>query len=111
MASIFKKVPLYKVIKAWDDNNPNLSEVCKLQSNNPQNKSHVEIHKDNGKYGIKFTIDKMIPEFKKRSEKCDLYSLDSFVEFKNVLQGHHKTAWKQDKCFMSTSQSLSMQRC
>jgi hypothetical protein len=35
MALIFEKVPLYKVVKAWDDNNPNLSEVYTLQSNNP----------------------------------------------------------------------------
>jgi hypothetical protein len=35
MALIFEKVPLYKVVKAWDDNNPNLSEVYKLQSNDP----------------------------------------------------------------------------
>ncbi len=95
MALIFKKVPLYKVIKAKDDNDPNLSEVYKLQSNNPQNKSCIEIHKDNGKDGIKFTIDKTIPEFNKGAEKCDLNWSGSFVEFENVLQGHHKTAWKQ----------------
>jgi hypothetical protein len=95
MASIFEKVPLYKVVKAWDNKNPNLSEVYKLQSNDPQNKSCIEIHKDNGKYGIKFTIDKRIPEFNKGAEKCDLNWSDSFVEFKNVHQGHHKTAWKQ----------------
>jgi hypothetical protein len=52
MASIYERVPLYKVVKAWDNNNPNLSEVYKLQSNNPQNKSCIEIHKDNGIYGI-----------------------------------------------------------
>ncbi len=72
MASIYEKVPLYKVVKAWDDNNPNLSEVYKLQSNNLQNKNRVEIHKDNGKYGIEFTIDKTIPEFNKGAKKCDL---------------------------------------
>ncbi len=94
-ASIYEKVPLYKVVKTWDDNNPNLSEVYKLQSSDLHNKSQVEIHKHNGKYGIKFTIDKMIPEFNKRAEKCDLNWSDSFVEFENVLQGHHKTAWKQ----------------
>ena len=55
MASIYESVPLYKVVKAWDDNDPNLSEDYKLQSNNLHNKSHVEILKDNGKYGIKFT--------------------------------------------------------
>jgi hypothetical protein len=37
----------------------------------------------------------MIPKFNKGAEKCDLNWSDSFVEFKNVLQGHHKTAWKQ----------------
>jgi hypothetical protein len=95
MALIFEKVPLYKVVMAWDDNNPNLSEVYKLQSNDPGNISCIEIHKDNGKYGIEFTIDKMIPEFNKGVEKCDLNWSDSFVEFKNVLQGHHKTSWKQ----------------
>jgi hypothetical protein len=94
MALIFEKVMLYKVIKAWDDNNPNLFEVYKLQSNDPRNKSRVEIHKDNGSYGIKFTIDKTIPKFNKGAEKCDLNWSDSFVEFENVFQGHHKTAWK-----------------
>jgi hypothetical protein len=94
MALIYEKVPLCKVVKAWDNNNPNLSEVYKLQSNDLQNKSHVEIHKDNGKYSIsiEFTINKMIPEFNKGAEKCNLNWSDSFVEFKNVLQGHHKTA-------------------
>jgi hypothetical protein len=95
MASIYKKVPLYKVVKAWDDNNPNLSEVYKLQSSDFRNKSCVKNHKDNGKYGIKFTINKTIPEFNKGAEKCDHNWSDSFVEFENVLQGHHKTAWKQ----------------
>jgi hypothetical protein len=95
MALIFAKVPLYKVVKAWDNNNPNLSEVYKLQSNDPRDKSCIDIYKDNGKYGIEFTIDKMIPKFNKGDEKCDLNWSDSFVEFKNVLQGHRKTAWKQ----------------
>ncbi len=95
MALIYEKVPLYKVVKAWDNNDPNLSEVYKLQSSNSRNKSWVEIHKDNGEYGIKFTIDKTTPEFNKGAEKCDLNWSDSFAEFENVLQGHHKTAWKQ----------------
>ncbi len=95
MALIYKKVPLYKVVKTWEENNPNLSEVYKLQSNDSCNKSCVKIHKDNGKYGSKFTIDKTIPEFNKGAEKYNLNWADSFGEFENVLQGHHKTAWKQ----------------
>ncbi len=64
-------------------------------SNDSWNKSPIEIYKDNGKYDIEITIDKTIPEFNKGAEKCDLNWSDSFVEFENVLQGHHKTAWKQ----------------
>ncbi len=37
----------------------------------------------------------MILEFNKGADKCDLNWSESFVEFENVLQGHHKTAWKQ----------------
>ncbi len=85
MALIYERVPLYKVVKAWDNSNPNLSEVYKLQSNDLQNKSCIEIHKDNGKYGIEFTIDKTIPKFNDGTEKCDLNWSDSFVEFENVL--------------------------
>jgi hypothetical protein len=95
MASIYERVPWYKVIKAWDNNDPNLSEEYKLQSYDPWNKSHIEIHKDNGKYGIEFTIDKTIPKFNKGAEKCDLNHWSDSVEFENVLQGHHKMAWKQ----------------
>jgi hypothetical protein len=96
IASIYKKVLLYKVVKeAWDNNDPNLSEVYKLQSKNLRNKSCVDIHKDNGKYGIEFTINKTIPKFNKGAEKCELNWSDSFVEFKNVLQVHHRSAWKQ----------------
>jgi hypothetical protein len=96
MASIYEKVPQYKVVKTWEDNDPNLSEVYKLQSNNTCNKSRVEIHKDNSKYGIEFTINKKtIPEFNKGAEKCNLNWSDTFAEFENVLQGHHRTAWKQ----------------
>ncbi len=61
MALIYEKVPLYKVEKAWDNNSTNLSDAYKLQSNDPWNKSCIKIYKDNGKYGIEFTIDKTIP--------------------------------------------------
>ncbi len=68
MALTYEKVPLYKVMKTWENNDPNLSKVYKLQSNYTRNKSWVEIHKDNGKYGIEYTIDKTIPEFNKGVE-------------------------------------------
>jgi hypothetical protein len=34
-------------------------------------------------------------EFNKGAEKCNLNWSDSFAEFENALQGHHRTAWKQ----------------
>ena len=94
MASIYKHPPFYKGEKKWDDNDT-LSEVYKLQSNTPQNKSCIETHKDNGGYSIKFTVNITIPEFNKGAEKCELTWVDSFTEFENVLQGQHRTAWKQ----------------
>ena len=91
MAFIYKRPPFYKEEKKWDNNN-NLSKVYKLQSNNPQNKSRVEIHEDNGSYLIKFAVDKTIPEFNKGAEKSELTWVDSFTEIENVLQGQHRTA-------------------
>ncbi len=94
MASIYERPPFYKGKKKWDDNNT-LSEVYKMRSNNPKNKNLVEIRKDNGGYSIEFTVDKTIPEFNQGAEKCELTWIDSFTEFENVLQGQHRTAWKQ----------------
>ena len=94
MASIYERPPFYKGERKWEDNET-LSEVYKLRSNNPKNKSLVEIHKDNGGYSIEFTVDRTIPEFNQGAEKCELTWIDSFTEFENVLQGQHRTAWKQ----------------
>ena len=90
MASIYERPPVYKGERKWDDNDT-LSEVYKLRSNNPKNKSLVEIHKDNGGYSIEFTVERMIPEFNQGAEKCELTWVDSFTEFENVLQGQHRT--------------------
>jgi hypothetical protein len=66
-----------------------------LQSNDSWNNIKAEVHQDSGKLGIKFTIGKTIPEFEKGTKKVYLDYAQSFVEFKNVLQGQNKTAWKQ----------------
>jgi hypothetical protein len=66
-----------------------------LQSNNSWNKVKAEVHKDNRKLGIKFTVNKTIPKFKKGAKKINLNYSHSFVEFKNVLQSQYKTSWKQ----------------
>ena len=71
MASIYERPPFYKGEKKRDDNNT-LSEVYKLQSINPQNKSRVEIHKDDGGYSIDFTVDKTMSKFNKGAEKSVL---------------------------------------
>ncbi len=94
MASIYEKPPHF-VLEKTLDKKTRLHETYKLQGSNSQNKIKAEIHQDSGKLGVKFTIDKMIPEFEKGAKKVNLDYAHSFVEFKNVLQGQYKTAWKQ----------------
>jgi hypothetical protein len=110
MASTYKKVPHYKIVKTWEDNNPNLSKVYKLQSNNTCNKSRVGIHKDNGKYGIEFTIDKTIPEFNKEAEKCNLNNLsDPFARLTIDGQVESKERKERDVSFICGQRSLILQ--
>ena len=71
-----------------------LLEVYTLMSSNPHNKNKVEIHKDSGLYGIKFTVDKTIPDFNKAAEKVDLDYAHAFIKFKNTLEGVLNLAWK-----------------
>jgi hypothetical protein len=59
------------------------------------NKLKAEIHIDSGRLGVKFTVDKTIPNFNKGAKKIHLNWTNSFEEFKNVLKGQYKTAWKQ----------------
>ncbi len=66
-----------------------------MQSCDSQNKIKAEVHQDSGKLGVEFTINKKIPEFEKGAKKVNLDYAHSFMEFKNVLKGHYKTAWKQ----------------
>jgi hypothetical protein len=110
MASTYKKVSLYKVGKTWEDNNPNLSKVFRLQSNNTHNKIQVEIHKDNGKYGIEFTIDKTIPEFNKGAEKCNLNNWSNlFARLTINSQVESKEQKERDLSFIFRQRSLILQ--
>ncbi len=110
MASTYKKVLLYKVVKTWEDNNPNISKVYKLQSNNTCDKSRVEIHKDNSKYGIEFTIDKTIPEFNKGEEKCNLNNWsDPFARLTIDGQVESKEQKERDISFIFGQRSLILQ--
>ncbi len=97
-------------MKTWEDNDPNLSEVYKLQSNNTCNKSRVEIHNDNGKYGIEFTIDKTIPEFNKGAEKFNLNNWsDPFARLTIDGQVESKERKERDVSFIFGQQSLILQ--
>ena len=93
MASIYEKPPLFKLQKTWNEKTI-LPEVYKLTSPNPCNKNKAEIHKDSGLYGIKFTVDKTIPDFNKGADKVELDYATVFVEFENVLEGALNSAWK-----------------
>ncbi len=111
MASTYKKVPFYKVVKTREDKDPNLSKVYKLQSNNTCNKSRVEFHKDNGKYGIEFTIDKTIPEFfNKGAEKCNLNNWSNpFARLTIDGQVESKEQKERDISFIFGQRSLILQ--
>jgi hypothetical protein len=94
MASIYEKPPHFVLEKTWGEKT-RLPETYKLPSSDSQNKIKAKVHQYSGKLGVEFTIDKTIPEFEKGAKKVNLDYAHSFVEFKNVLQGQYKTAWKQ----------------
>jgi hypothetical protein len=104
MALIYEKVLLYKVVKTWKENDPNLSEVYKLQSNNTQNKCRVEIHKDNGKFGIEFTIDKT-------REQRNATLIGPILLQSLKMCSRATTEQPGNRCFTSTFLSLLMQLC
>jgi hypothetical protein len=93
MALIYEKPPHFVLEKTWDKKTL-LPKTYKLQSNDPCSKVKFKVHQDSGKFGIKFTVDKTIPEFEIGAETINLDWAHSFVEFENVLQGQYKTAWK-----------------
>jgi hypothetical protein len=72
-----------------------LPKIYKLQSNNPCNKFKFKIYKDDGLLGVEFTLDKLITEFIRASEKLNLDYVTSFAEFGSLLLGRYQTDWKQ----------------
>jgi hypothetical protein len=107
MASIYERPPLYKGKKKWDEND-NLSEVYKLQSNNPQNKNQVEIHKDNGGYSIKFTVDKRSPNLIKGQKSVNSPGPTPLQSLK--MCSKDSTGLPGSRHSMSTFQSLLTQQ-
>ncbi len=79
--------------KTWNEKTI-LPEVYKLTSPDSCNKNKVNIHKDSGLYGVKFTVDKTIPDFNKAAKKVNLNYACAFVKFKNALKGMLNLAWK-----------------
>jgi hypothetical protein len=95
MASIYKNHLWLFLKKPYDKKNLP-KETYKMQNNDPCfNKTKAEIHIHSGRLGIKFTVNKTIPNFNKGAEKIHLDWTNSFEEFENVLEGQYKTAWKQ----------------
>ena len=95
MALIYEKPPLALLEKLFDKKNLP-KEVYKMQNKDLRfNKLKAEIHIVSGRLGVKFTMDKTIPNFNKGAKKIHLDWTNSFEEFENVLEGQYKTAWKQ----------------
>jgi hypothetical protein len=109
MALIYEKVPLYKAVKAWDNNNP----TC-LESTN----FRAMIRKT--KVMLKST---RIMETMVSNSLLTKRSLSSTRELKNVTLTGQTPLWSSrmcsraitkqlgNRCFMSTSQSLLMRWC
>ncbi len=68
MASIYEEPPHFVLEKTWDKNT-RLPKTYKLQSSDSRNKIKAKVHQDSGKLGVKFTINKTIPEFEKRGQE------------------------------------------
>jgi hypothetical protein len=109
MASIYEKVLLCKVVKTWEDNDPNLSEVYILQSNNTHNKSQVEIHKDNGKYGIELPLTKPSLNSTREQRNATLIGPTLLKSLKTCSRA--TIGQPGNKCFTSTFLSLLMPLC
>jgi hypothetical protein len=58
-----------------------------LQSNNPCNKVKAEVHQESGKLSIKFTVDKIIPEFEMGAKKIHLDWAHSFMSSRTYFRG------------------------
>jgi len=93
VASIYEAPPLFKLQKVWNEKT-NLPEVYKLTSPNPINKNKLEIHKDNGLFGLEWTADKTIPDFDMACDKLEIDYITAFIEFEHVLEGTLVSAWK-----------------
>jgi hypothetical protein len=89
MASIYEKEPLYKVVMAWDDNDPNLSEVYKLQSS----------------YSCKKNVSKYtrITESMLSNLPSTRWSLSSIRERKNVILTGQTPLWSLKTCSRATT--------
>ncbi len=92
MASIYKKIQFFKVQWTWDTKTV-FPTTYKLQSNDFSNKQKVNFFKDNGWFGTKFLLNKMIYDFLCGADKVNLGYIQSFGEFSNVLQGAYLTDW------------------
>jgi hypothetical protein len=71
-----------------------LPKTYKLTRTDTRNQNKAEVHKDSGLYGLKITVDKTIPNFKKAKEKVNLDFVRFFIKFKNVFKGTLNLAWK-----------------
>jgi hypothetical protein len=108
MALIYEKPPLALLEKSFDKNYLP-KEVYKMQNKDPRfNKLKAEIHIDSGRFGVKFTVDKTIPDFNKGAKKIHLDWTNSFEEFEMSSRANIK--WPGNMSCTTTSWSRSMQQ-
>jgi hypothetical protein len=90
MASFYEKPSHFVLEKTWDEKT-RLPKTYKLQSSYSRNKIKAKVQQDSGNLGVVLLLTERSLSLKKGPRDY----AHSFVEFKNVLQGQYKTAWKQ----------------
>jgi hypothetical protein len=81
MASKFEKEPIFLLERTWDDNTK-LPEKYKFQGTNTRNKAEVHIY--SGTLGMKFFLERTLPEFNQAGTRLDWSWSKSFLEFENI---------------------------
>jgi hypothetical protein len=90
MASIYEPEPIFSHKRPWDDCTK-LPEKFKYSGTSGK----TEVHIDSGSLGVEFFYKNTLPDFIQAATKLDWSWNKTFSEFKNVLAGSYKTAWRE----------------
>jgi hypothetical protein len=90
MASIFERELIFSQERLWDDTTK-LQEKFKFSGR----AGKAEVHVDSGSLGMEFFYEKTLPDLIQAATKLDWDWYETFSQFKNVVEGSYKTAWRK----------------